>query len=408
MSIEFLRAQVLTRGKNIRGVPAHMAYRSCSKVYDERADRTFNYTNKTSVLDSFLMNAGGNTLEELANKMEGAEKRKDAQVAREFILALPHEVSLKSNREICEGFANLMISQYGVAAHVAIHKPDELRDDETHRSEGSLKNVHAHITVSTRAIDENGGFSGPKIREMNDRKYLEGLKAQLRNIMNKTLVRDGFDPMEMRDPDQKGGAHLGPELTRMERRGVNSEKGDRNRITEKMNKFNAEIKKLDQEIGVLMKGNITVDGITYQHFPYPKGQNFKPYSLASKTKKELCREMRYGNLRVKERYDKDMIRSFSYYGQEISVAELALINPSFPNKELSNLEQVLSKDRERRRVWVANKRAIRAQEKLKKMAISAKRMRGYKPYMAQIHPLSNINEAHWHAKQAAFSIENNQ
>ena len=47
MAIEFLRAQVLTRGGvNIRGVPAHMAYRSCSKIYDERQNRTFDYRAK--------------------------------------------------------------------------------------------------------------------------------------------------------------------------------------------------------------------------------------------------------------------------------------------------------------------------------------------------------------------------
>jgi len=170
-------------------------------------------------LETFMMNAAGNTLEELANKMEAAEQREDAQVARGFILALPHELSLESNREICENFVNLMVEKHGVAAHVAIHKPDELRKSETHRSNDSLKNIHAHITVSTRAIDENGNFPGGKLRKMNDRKYLVELKTQTRTIINEILERDGFDSMEMRDPNKIGTQHLGLELTRIERRG---------------------------------------------------------------------------------------------------------------------------------------------------------------------------------------------
>ncbi len=343
MAIEFLRAQVLTRGgANLRGVPAHMAYRSCSKIYDERADRTFDYTAKNSVLDSFLINAGNNTLEELANKMESAEKRKDAQVAREFILALPHELSLEINREICETFVNLMGQKYKIAAHVAIHKPDETRKDETHRKSESLKNVHAHITVTMRSVDENGNIFGPKLREMNDRKYLEGLKTQTREIINTVLKREGFSPMEMRDETQKPTQHLGPELTRMERRGTPSVKGDNNRLTEKKNQIKSELQALAKEEEVLKSGRIVVDGIVYKDFPYPKGKDYKPYNLAHKSYYELCREMGQGRLRVKERYDNKMIRSFSYQGQAITVAELALINPEFPNKALASFEQTLS------------------------------------------------------------------
>lgn len=343
MAIEFLRAQVLTRGgTNIRGVPAHMAYRSCSKIYDERADRTFNYTGKNSVLDSFLVNAGGNTLEQLANKMEHAEKRKDAQLAREFILALPHELSLEVNREICEAFVDLMVKKYSVAAHVAIHKPDESREDETYRKSESLKNVHAHITVTTRSIDKNGNIFGGKLRDMNDRGYLEGLKTQTREIVNTILKREGFSPMEMRDETQKPTVHLGPELTRMERRGVPSVKGDINRLVKQENDINSKMQALEREEEVFRTDRITVDGIVYKNFPYPKGKEYKPYGLAFKNYHELCREIGQGTLRVKERYDDKMIRSFSYKGQDITVAELALINPVFPNQALDSFEQTLS------------------------------------------------------------------
>ena len=403
MAIEFLKAQVLTRGKNLRGVPAHMAYRSCSRVYDEQAERTFNYTKKKSVLDSFLVNAGGNTLEELANKMERAEKRKDAQVAREFILALPHELSLENNREICEAFVNLMVKQYKVAAHVAIHKPDESREDETHRQSESLKNIHAHITVSTRAIDENGNIFGQKIREMNDRGYLEGLKTQTREIINTVLKREGFEPMVMRDESQKPTKHLGPALTRMERRGQHSVKGDHNRLMKQINEVNSKLKAIAQEEEVFRSGCITVDGITYKNFPYPKGKEFKPYSLASKNYAQLCREMGQGRLRVKERYDNNMIRSFSYQGQEITVAELALINPDFPNKTLSDIEQASSESVK----TVKQKPSGRREEQRQRKAWIGMQRTSFsrKASVQQVNTDAQISEAHWHGKQAAYAIK---
>ena len=63
MAIEFLQAKIISRAKSARGVPAHVAYRACEIVYDEQAKRTFDYSKKTSVLESFLVNSAGNNLE---------------------------------------------------------------------------------------------------------------------------------------------------------------------------------------------------------------------------------------------------------------------------------------------------------------------------------------------------------
>lgn len=411
MAIEFLRAQMVTRGKDLRGAPAHLAYRNCSRIYDERADRTFDYSNKKSVLDSFLVNAGDNTLEQLANKMEHAEKRKDAQVAREFILALPHELSLEVNREICEAFLKPIVAQYKIAAHVAIHKPDELRKNESHRSTDSLKNIHAHITITTRSIDENGNIFGPKIREMNDRGYLEGLKTQVRELMNQALKEHGFSPIEVRDPFLKPTVHLGPHLTRMERRGTSSLKGDTNRLIEKINEINSKLQALEKEEEVIKKGSITVDGMTYKDFPYPKGKEFKPYELAFKSYSELCREMGEGRVRVKERYDDKMIRSLMYQGQEISVAELALINPNFMNQALSTFEQTLSekpKIFKQRNMSGVEKSNNNEEQRQRKAWVNLQRLGAIssrKPYIQQINTDAQVAEALWYGQQAAYAME---
>ena len=41
MAIEFLQAKMISRAKSARGVPAHVAYRACTAIYDEQEKRTF-------------------------------------------------------------------------------------------------------------------------------------------------------------------------------------------------------------------------------------------------------------------------------------------------------------------------------------------------------------------------------
>lgn len=113
--------------------------------------------------------------------------------------------------------------------------------------------------------------------------------------------------------------------------------------------------------------------------------------------------MRESRLRIKERYDNNMIRSFSYRGQQITVAELALINPNFPNQSLSKLEETLSKSV--KTFKLRNSETLDEQRR-KKAAIGIQRMlSSRKPYIASIKADARIQEAHWHGKQAAFAME---
>lgn len=85
--------------------------------------------------------------EELWNAAEGAEKRKDARIAREFELALPAELTKEQRRELATGFARHLVELYGVAADVALHEPNR---------KGDQRNHHAHILITTRQISAQG------------------------------------------------------------------------------------------------------------------------------------------------------------------------------------------------------------------------------------------------------------
>jgi hypothetical protein len=59
----------------------------------------------------------------LWNAAESAETRKNSRVAREVILALPHELSEEQRLTLTRDMALYLVSKYGVAVDMAIHAP---------------------------------------------------------------------------------------------------------------------------------------------------------------------------------------------------------------------------------------------------------------------------------------------
>jgi hypothetical protein len=70
-----------------------------------------------------------------------AEARKDARVAREYELALPHELTQEQRVGLARAFAQELADRLQCAVDVAIHKP--------HRH-GDQRNHHAHLYATTR------------------------------------------------------------------------------------------------------------------------------------------------------------------------------------------------------------------------------------------------------------------
>ena len=88
-----------------------------------------------------------NIREALWNAAERAENRSNSRVAREYELALPHELSKAQRLELVRGFATEIANRHGVAVDFAIHAP--------HR-EGDTRNHHAHVLATTRVIEPAG------------------------------------------------------------------------------------------------------------------------------------------------------------------------------------------------------------------------------------------------------------
>ena len=94
----------------------------------------------------------------LSNAVEASEKRKDAQLLREYELALPHELELESHIELVRKMAQTIVDEFELVVGWAIHAPRRISDD---------RNQTAFLLITTRGLED--GIFGKKIREMSVR-----------------------------------------------------------------------------------------------------------------------------------------------------------------------------------------------------------------------------------------------
>ena len=230
MAIYRFEAKVVTRSAG-RSAVAAAAYRAGDKLQDERYQKLHDYTRKGGILHKEIL-APDQVPEwvsdrgRLWNAVEAKERRKDAQLAREMILALPRELDPGQQRELVAGFVNDNFVARGMVADVSLHL--------SHASDGGDQ-PHAHVLLTTREIGPDG--FGKKNREWNDRGLLKDWRKQWADQVNRTLEEGGFDARVdhrslkdqgiERDPEPK----LGPDAAALERRGIQTKKGDEVRRT---------------------------------------------------------------------------------------------------------------------------------------------------------------------------------
>ena len=186
MAIYHFSGTVVSRSQGRSSVAA-AAYRSGTELRDERLDKTYDYTKKQDVAHTEILlpkNApeclrDRNTL---WNTVEASEKRKDAQLAREFNMALPRELTLEQQIELSREFVIKEFVEKGMCADLCIHN-DKMKD-------GQLQ-PHAHVMLTMREVTENG--FGQKAREWNSKENLLHWREAWAAITNQHLLMHGFD-----------------------------------------------------------------------------------------------------------------------------------------------------------------------------------------------------------------------
>ena len=131
-----------------RSAVAASAYLSCSRLYNDYDGIQHDYTKKQGLVwqEVFLPEYAPQEWqdrEKLWNAVEEVETAKDSRLAREFVVALPIELSREQQIELLQDFIREQFVSDGMCADAAIH------DTDGH-------NPHAHILLTVRPLDERG------------------------------------------------------------------------------------------------------------------------------------------------------------------------------------------------------------------------------------------------------------
>ena len=147
MAIYHLEAKVVSRGAG-RSAVAASAYLSCSRLYNDHDGIQHDYTRKQGLVWQEVLlpeyaPQEWQDREKLWNAVEEVETAKDSRLAREFVMALPIELSREQQIELLQDFIREQFVSDGMCADAAIH------DTDGH-------NPHAHILLTVRPLDEQG------------------------------------------------------------------------------------------------------------------------------------------------------------------------------------------------------------------------------------------------------------
>jgi hypothetical protein len=205
VAIYHFSAQVISR-KAGRSSVAAAAYRSGMELTDERTGEVRDYTRKDGVLYSEIAapeNAPewAKNRERLWNEVEAAEKRKDAQLCREFNAALPCALTPDQQKALVREFVSSNFKGKGMICDWSIHNADG-------------KNPHVHMMTTMREIGPEG--FGKKNREWNKKEVLQEQRKQWAKITNKHLERVGekvrvdHRTLKAQGIDRTPTIHLGP------------------------------------------------------------------------------------------------------------------------------------------------------------------------------------------------------
>ncbi|UFW82464.1 Ti-type conjugative transfer relaxase TraA [Rhizobium sp. SU303] len=251
MAIMFIRAQVISRGAG-RSIVSAAAYRHRARMMDEQAGTSFSYRGGASELvheeltlpdetPTWLRRAidgrsVAGTSEVLWNAVDVFEKRADAQLARELIIALPEELTRAENIALVREFVRDNLTSKGMVADWVYHDKDG--------------NPHIHLMTTLRPLTQEGfgrkkvavtGEDGAPLRVVTpdrpkgrivyklwagDKETMKTWKVAWAETANRHLALAGHEiRLDGRSYAEQGldgiaQKHLGPEKAALSRRGA--------------------------------------------------------------------------------------------------------------------------------------------------------------------------------------------
>ncbi|MBY0284272.1 MAG: Ti-type conjugative transfer relaxase TraA [Sphingomonas sp.] len=223
MAIYHFSAKVISRASGSSAV-ASAAYRSASRLRDDRIDRHHDFSNKAGVVHSEVMLPDGapdhlSDREKLWNAVEASEKRIDAQLAREIEFAIPRDLDQTEGIRLARDFVRAEFVDRGMIADLNVHW--DVGAD-------GMPKPHAHIMLAMRDVGEDG--FGKKNRDWNRTDLLEKWRERWSEHVNQRLAELDIDAhvdhrsLEAQGIDLEPQHKIGPAASRMATQGLESER----------------------------------------------------------------------------------------------------------------------------------------------------------------------------------------
>ena len=254
--------KIISRNKG-RSAVAAAAYISGTRMENTWDGTTHDYTRKRHVIHTEVMLPAHAPPEYadrslLWNSVEWNEKKANAQLARSIEISLPAELTHEQNIALIRKYVQETFVDKGMCADVAFHDKDD-------------GNPHVHILLTMRPLTADGKW-GDKSRleyildadgnripakqkgrwktrkvsttDWDDRGNVERWRAAAADAINRALRDAGFtqgfvDPRSYADQGVQRipMVHEGPDARAMEKHGIPTEVGEKNREIRQQNKL---------------------------------------------------------------------------------------------------------------------------------------------------------------------------
>lgn len=278
MANAFLQIKIISRqrsnGKS-RSAVACAAYRSGERLKDEREGKWKDYTRKEEVIHGEInLPTGANKKfldrQFLWNTIERNEKRADAQLARDFVIAFPQQLTVDQQIEVMRKFSNKLTEQGMIC------------DWNIHEKEG---NPHCHMMTTMRSLSDDGITFQPKMKshfaldeqgnkipktdkqgnqiirngkrvwirrneptnDWNNKKWCKIWKEEYRDICNEYLEPEFKITFEVEE-GKLGQVHEGTVAREREKRGLIDERCELNRKIREYNRQVDELNRMKREL----------------------------------------------------------------------------------------------------------------------------------------------------------------
>ena len=244
MATYFLNLKTFGRSGGSSAINA-AAYRAGERILDERTGRTYDHSDRQDVLHKEILvpsHLSGVNMDwamdrsNLWNAAERAESRKNARVAREYLVALPVELNPDQRIALARGFSRELTERYQFALDLSVHAPRDYPGSDP-------RNFHAHLLATTREVGAEG-LTRKTTLEMHDARRRElGLppavsellhvRERWASVANESLREAGIDAridhrtLAAQGIDRVPYPYLPHSAFQMERHGFLSVQGER-------------------------------------------------------------------------------------------------------------------------------------------------------------------------------------